>query len=176
MATLALIEEMTKEYAAAREKLADTVRTLTANVEKVKRQYMPVIKRQLGVAAARKLDLKNVLEDSKDLFVKPRTVIFHGIKVGFQKGKGKIEWDSDEQVLRLIEKYFPDMADVLIRTRKKPVKKALAALSVAELKRLGIAVEDTGDTVVIEATDSEIEKLVETLLKEKDEEDNEDAA
>lgn len=100
------------------------------------------------------------------MFDTPRTVVFYGIKVGLQKGKGAIEWDDDAQVVKLIEKHFPEQADVLIKTTKKPVKKALAQLTVAELKKLGIVVEETGDQVVIKSTDSEIDKLVNALLKE----------
>ena len=177
MATLGEIDTLAKDFADTRERLSETVQKLKDAQEALLRQYLPGIKKQVGIAAARKLALKNAIEDGKDLFVKPRTVIFHGIKVGLQKGKGKIEWDNDDQVLRLIEKYFPEQADVLIKTKKKPIKKALAALSAAELKKLGIEVEDTGDAVVIEPTDSQIEKLVEKLLKEKDDEaETEEAA
>ena len=89
----------------------------------------------------------------------------YGVKVGFEKGKGRIEWDDDDTVVRLIEKHFPEQADILIKTKKKPAKKALAQLSVAELKKLGVTVEETGDQVVIKSTDSEIDKLVTALLK-----------
>ncbi|MFB3926398.1 MAG: host-nuclease inhibitor Gam family protein [Syntrophales bacterium] len=179
MATLAEIEQMTKDFADSREKLAGTVRTLEDKIEALKRQYLPGIKKQVALAAAKKLDLRNAIEDSKDLFKRPRTVIFHGIKVGMKKGKGKIEFDKSEieRIVRLIEKHFPEQADVLIQTKKTPVKEALGNLTVAELKKLGIEVEDTGDSVVIKPTDSQIEKLVEALLKEKDDEaETEEAA
>jgi hypothetical protein len=178
MATLAEIEKMTKDYADSREKLSNTVRLLEDKIETLKRQYLPGIKTQVGIAAAKKLDLKNSIEDSRTLFTRPRTVIFHGIKVGLQKGKGKIEFEKEQidHIVRLIEKYFPEQAEVLIQTTKKPIKKALEGLSVAELKKLGIEIDDTGDAVVIKPTDSQIEKLVEKLLKEKDEETQEEEA
>jgi hypothetical protein len=112
------------------------------------------------------------------LFVRPRTIIFHGIKVGLQKGSGKIEYDKSEidRIVRLIEKHFPEQTEVLIQTKKAPIKKALANLSGAELKKLGIEIDDSTDAVVIKPTDSEIEKVVDRLLKEKDDEAQEDAA
>ena len=178
MATLAEIEKLTKDYADARERLSKTVRTLEDRIARLKRRYLPGIKAQVGVTAARKLDLKNAIEGSAVLFVRPRTIIFHGIKVGLQKGSGKIEYDKSEidRIVRLIEKHFPEQAEVLIQTKKAPIKKALANLSGAELKRLGIEIDDSTDAVVIKPTDSEIEKVVDRLLKEKDDEAAEDAA
>ena len=178
MATLIEIEKLTKEFADARGRLAGTVQDLEDKIETLKRQYLPGIKVQVAIAAENKLALKNAIEESKDLFQKPRTIIMHGIKVGLQKGNGKIEWDKDTtpRIVALIEKHFPDLAEVLIKTVKKPQKKALSGLSVADLKKLGLTGEDTGDAVVVEPTDSNIEKLVDKLLKEKDEEGEEEAA
>ena len=175
MATMEKIEKLTRNYADARERLAETVQALEDKIEAIKRQYLPGIKIQVGIAAQEKADLKAAIEDGKELFVRPRTVIISGIKVGLEKGKGRIDWDDNDTVVRLIEKHFSDQAEVLIQTKKKPVKKALANLSAAELKKLGIQVEDTGDQVVIKPTDSQIEKLVDKLLKEKDEETEEAA-
>lgn len=175
MATMEKIEKLTRNYADARERLAETVQALEDKIEAIKRQYLPGIKIQVGIAAQEKADLKAAIEDGKELFVRPRTVIISGIKVGLEKGKGRIDWDDNDTVVRLIEKHFPDQAEVLIQTKKKPVKKALANLSAGELKKLGIQVEDTGDQVVIKPTDSQIEKLVDKLLKEKDEETEEAA-
>lgn len=178
MPTLAEIEKLTKDYADARDNLSATVCALEEKVETLKRQYLPGIKRQVASAAEKRLALKNAIEDSQDLFIKPRTIIMHGIKVGFQKGKGKIEFDKSEadRIVKLIEKYFPERADDLIETKKTPIKKALNRLTVQELKKLGVQVDDTGDMVVIKPTDSQIEKLVDRLLKEKDEEEGEEAA
>jgi hypothetical protein len=169
MATLGQIETSTKSYADARDKLAATLQKLDDQIEALKRQFMPGIKTQVNIAKEMEAHLKAELEDSKGLFVKPRTLIMHGIKVGFEKGKGKIEFADSAQVVKLIEKNFSDQADVLIKTKKTPVKKALSGLSAAELEKLGIIVDDTGDAVVIKPVDSQIEKLVDKLLKEKDE-------
>ena len=43
-------------------------------------------------------DLRAALAASPELFVKPRTQIFHGIKVGFVKGKGKPVAPSPKEV------------------------------------------------------------------------------
>ncbi len=176
MATLGQIEQLTKEYADARGRLCKTMRDLHDTIESLKRQYLPGIKLQVSIAKEKKDCLKAAIEDSPALFEKPRTIIITGIKVGFEKGRGKIEWASDEVVVRLIKKHFPEQADILIKTTEKPLKKPLARLSVAELKRIGVTVEETGDVVYIKPVDSEVDKLVEALLEEDEKRTEEDAA
>jgi hypothetical protein len=172
MATLDQIDTRARKYADARDELAVSVQKLEDRIERLKRRYLTLIKKQVAVAAARKLDLKNAIEDSKDLFKRPRTIIMHGIKVGFAKGKGKIEYSKEdaERIVRLIEKCFPKQESTLIQIKKTPIKKALQNLTAADLKKLGITVEDAGDYVVIKPVDSQVEQLVDKLLKEKDEE------
>jgi hypothetical protein len=162
------IERLTKEFADARDRLASTVGGLEEKRESLERQYLPAIKVQVRKAKERQAELREAIEESSDLFRRPRAVIMHGIRVGYEKGKGKIGWEDTEQVVRLIEKHFPEQAEVLIQTKKKPLKKALSTLSVAELKRIGVTVEDTGDVVVIRPVDSEVDKIVAALLKGED--------
>jgi hypothetical protein len=165
------IEQLTKEYADARERLSGTVDALQGRMEALKRQYLPAIKVQVRKAKERQDALKTGIEKSAVLFKRPRTVIMHGISVGFEKGKGKIEWEDAGMVVRLIEKHFPEQAEVLIKTTKNPLKKALSTLSAVELKKIGITVEETGDVVVIRPVDSEVDKIVAALLKDDSEED-----
>jgi len=173
MATLGDIERLTKAFADGRGQLADRVRTLEHEITAIKRRRLQGIKNTVNAVLELQSSLKAALEDSRDLFVKPRTMIFHGVKIGFQKGKGKISWADDAQVVKLIRKHLPDQADVLVKTTEKPVKDALQQLSAADLKRIGVLVEETGDQVVIKSTDSEIDKFVDTLLKEDEPEKEE---
>jgi hypothetical protein len=136
---------------------------------------MPLIKKWVERAAAEQAILEALIKESPELFDKPRTIVLFGIKVGLGKGKGKIEWESASSVVRLIKKHFPEQADLLIKTTEKPLKKALAQLSVAELKKLGIQVDETDDQVIIKSVDSEIDKLVAKLLEEAGEIDEEAA-
>jgi methylthioribose-1-phosphate isomerase len=93
-------------------------------------------------------------------------VIFHGIKVGFAKGKGIITWDDDEKVATLIQRHLPEQYEVLVKTTRKPLKTPLKELSVADLKKIGCTVEETADYVVISPVDSEVDKLVSAMLKD----------
>lgn len=159
------IEPKAKAYSEARAKVVEIVTDLNAGIEALKRDSMPGLKRAIARAAEKHDQLKAIIEESPDLFVKPRTVVFHGVKIGYAKGKGGIAFDDAAQVIKLIRKHHPDAADTLIKTTETPVKDALAQLTVAELKKLGCKVVDASDAVVIKPTDSEVDKLVDVLLK-----------
>ncbi|MBI2313552.1 MAG: hypothetical protein HYU77_13715 [Betaproteobacteria bacterium] len=170
MSTLADIEALTKDYAVAREALSGAVSALEEEIAAAKRRYLPKIKRCVAAAADRRGALAAAIEDGCELFSKPRTQTFHGIRVGVMKGKGGLEWEDADRVVALIERHFPDQVELLIKVRKTPVKDALAQLSAADLKRIGVTIIETGDQLVIRPTDSEVDRLVEALLKDAEEE------
>ena len=164
--TLATIETLTKTFATAHDDLSKTVSELEDEVAFLKRKYLPVIRRKIGTAAQAKLTLHSAIEAAPHLFTQPRTQIFFGVKVGFQKSKGGLDWADADKTLALIRKTFGDDAGAYIRTTEAPDKKMLADLPAADLKKLAITILDTGDVVVIRPTDSELEKTVAALLKD----------
>jgi hypothetical protein len=168
--SLADIEKLTKEFADARDLLTSRVEALNDEIEQAKRQALRGIKTSVGKAAEAQARLLAALEKEPDLFEKPKSQVFHGIKIGYRKGSGKIEWEDDDQVVKLIKKNHPELADVLIKTTEKPLKKALQELDAAALKKLGVTVEDTGDVPFIKPVDGEVDKLVAALLKDAIEE------
>lgn len=171
MSTIAVIEAKTKAFADARAELADLVAELHAEIEAAKRRRLKRIRELVARAHERRAALQAAIEDAgPEAFAKPRTLVLHGIKVGYQKGKGMLEWESEDQVLKLLHKHFPDQVELLIRTTERPNKDALAQLPAADLKRLGITVSEAGDQVVIRPVDGEVDKLVDALLKDAEEE------
>lgn len=166
MTTLIDIEKSARKYADARDHLAGIVAALNDSIEALKRDHMKRLKKAVADAADHHDALKTLIEQAPELFVRPRTVVLHGIKLGYQKGKGKIEWDDPDQVVRLIKKYFPEQADVLIATSEKPAREALNGLTAAELKKLGISISEGGDAVFIKPADSAVDKMVDALLKD----------
>ncbi|MBI2882870.1 MAG: hypothetical protein HYY11_03020 [Candidatus Methylomirabilis oxyfera] len=164
--TISEIERLTKAYAEARAVLSERVGRLEAALQHSKRQALPGVKAALAKAAEADSRLRAAIESAPALFERPRTLILHGIKVGIVKAKGKLVWDDPDQVVALIRKHCPDQADVLIVVRETPSKPALAQLTAAELKRVGVRVIETGDEVLVQPTDSEVDKLVGALLRE----------
>lgn len=170
MSTLIDLERRAKSLANARAVLTGCVTALNDGIDALKRDAMPDIKAAVRGVADQHDKLKALIEENPELFTKPRTVVFHGIKFGYRKGTGGLEFEDEEQVVKLIRKHFPDQFDVLVKTKETPVKTALSGLTVAELKKLGVTVEATDDVVTITATDSAVDKLVKALLKSATEE------
>lgn len=154
-------------YAKAREVLAERFMRLEAEVQAIHNRFLPGIKGAAAVAVDAQARLSAQIAGHAELFVRPRTMTLHGIKLGYQKGKGKIIWGNEAKLLAAIRRNFAqDLADTLIAKEEHPVKDALAQLPADELKRLGVSVEGTGDQIIIKASDSEIDKLVARILKE----------
>lgn len=165
--TLASIEVLTTRYSTARKLLAQEVAELNDEIEALKRKRMGRIKQWLGRAADHYAALDHAIKASPQLFDKPKTQTFAGIKVGYRKGTGGIDWADDAKVVALIEKHFTKpQAELLIKTTKKPIAKALADLDVADLKKIGCTVEATGEVVFIKPTDSAVDKIINALMKE----------
>ena len=165
---LSEIEILAKQLADARLNLKEGLDELESEMAAIKKKFMPAIRRAVEKAAQRHESLRGAIEEAPELFQKPKTVIFHGIRLGYQKARGEIAWENTDQVIKLIKKNFPDQAETLIQVTEKPMKTALAQLSVADLKKIGVTVIETGDAVFIKPTDSEIDKLINALLKDEE--------
>jgi hypothetical protein len=178
MATLLEIEKATKHYADNRELLILRVQELHDQIEELKRKAFPAIKQAAVDTANAKSKLDTLIDGSRGLFGKPRSVIYSGVKVGLQKGKGGLDYDDEATVIRLIRKHLPEeQQEFLIRVTEKVNKKGLGEVDTATLKKIGVTVQGTGDVVLIKPVDSDVDKIVNAMLKAAagDEEEMEDA-
>lgn len=171
MATMKEVEELTKKYADSREALSAAVQAHEDEKRALARRNLVRIKRLLETAKERKSELALALVDSAELFVKPRTKAFHGVRVGMRKLEDRLEYDA-EQTVKLIRKHLEeDEFDRLVKTSYKPINDALAALPESVRKKIGVTLVPGEDEVTIKHTAGEIEKLVDALLAELPEEE-----
>lgn len=167
MASLTEIEQKTKHYADHRELLILRVQELHDRIEELKRECLPAIKEAAADAANAKSSLEALIDESRSLFGKPRSIIISGIKVGLQKGKGGLKYDDEATVIRLIRKHLPEeQHELLIKVKETVIKKALGDLDVTTLKKVSVTVQDTGDVVLVKPVDSDVDKIVNAMLKE----------
>lgn len=165
MSTLVEIEGATKKLAAARTTLQERVSALQEEIESARKRKLPGIKSAVTEVKEAESLLEQELLAAKSLFDEPRTIVVHGLRVGFAKGRGTITWADDASVIAKIEKLFaPKQAELLIKTVKKLRRKALNGLKAAELKQIGCVVQEAGDHVYIAPVDDAVEKLVKRLL------------
>lgn len=175
MATMQQIEAAAAMFAAERAKLTTVVMAFKAAIEQVKRAHLEGLKKQVGDAKATHAELTALIAQSPELFQKPRSVVFHGVKLGYVKGKGKMEIEDEPKTIALIRKHFPDQAEVLISVEEHASKKALEQLAAADLKKLGVLVTDAGDVVFAKDTTAEVDKLVAAFLKDDSDEEGADS-
>ena len=168
MATLDKIKEATKRYADNRELLSLRVANLHTEIEELKRKHMPEILEAASDTANARMAVDQMIDESRGVFVKPRSVIVSGIKVGLQKAKGTIEYDDVDAVIGRIEKVITDPVEQkkYVKTTKKLIAAGLEALPVHTLKRIGVNVIEAGDRVLVKPVNSDIDKLVTAMLKE----------
>lgn len=173
MATMQEIEQLAAKMAAVRDALTGTWMAQQEERAEVDRKYLPRLRKLTADFKASLANMVAAVSASPELFAKPRSVILHGIKAGFQKGKGKIEWEDDQKLIARIEKQFDEgEAELLIKTTKKPIASALSDLDIATLKKLGITVEETGDVAFVKLADGDVAKMIKALLKGGDEDES----
>ena len=156
---LSRIEKRTRQYADVRADLSALMAEITDRLNAVTRENLPLLKKLVARAAEKHADLTAALNAAPQLFEKPRTMVLHGIKVGFRKNEGRIEFDDPDDVVERIQEFLDD-PEPYLRTVIQPNKEALAALNGADLKRLGCRVVETSDSVVIKPVGDDIDKKI----------------
>lgn len=177
------LDQKTKLYHAAEDSLAEAIRAMEDEVDKITRRHMSVIKRRFEKAKEAYECLHTEIVSVPEFFTDPKTRTINGVTIGFAKEKGKVIIANVAATIKLIEKHFSkDEAEKLLKTTKKPIKKALQNLSGADLKKIAVEVTKTGDKAVIRLAASDVEKIITAFRKkymedaEQGEEEIEEAA
>jgi len=164
MATMQEIETRAKAHADARQKLKHLVFMLNHELEAVKRKRLARLRAAVAEATQTGDTLLALVAEAPDLFKRPKSQTLHGIKCGFKKEKGRIEFADPGQVIKLIRKHFPELAETLIVTTERPSKEAMNNLQTDQLKKIGVTVTADSDVAFIGSTDSDVDKIVNALL------------
>ncbi len=170
MSAIETISKRAEVYSTARQLLTEKVTAFNDGLAALRKDHIPGVKKAVARAVEAEAALRALIEANPDCFTKPKTQVFSGVKVGYQKGKGTISFEDADSVVARIKKHLPDQADVLFKLKETPVKDALAQLSATDLKKIGVTVSEAGDQVVIKPVDSEVDKMVDALLKDVGEE------
>ncbi len=166
---LEMIDKMAEEYSSALGELDDRAAIMKAELRKVQRRELPAMKRAADRAAKAREELKRAVKASPSLFNKPKTRELHGIKLGFQKQKGKVVFADEEATIKLMKKDLPkDQLELVLRVRESVHKPSVYDLDARSCKRYGITIEDDTDEVYIKQAVSKIEKLIEGWLDDEE--------
>lgn len=159
----ALALALSKQRAA----LSDLVATIDAEQRGVILRHRVALREVFGKTQGAQLALQAEIEANPELFVKPRTIVLHGVKVGYTKGKGRTVIIDEAKTIELIRKHLPEeQAGLLIRKVESVQKDALGQLTAAELKKIGVHVEAATDRVVLSYVDNAVDALITRLLED----------
>ena len=174
MSDMNTIEAACKAARDARHVLQIRAEALQDEITDAQRRKLPGIRSAVESVAQADALLLAALQEVPHLFAKPKSVVFHGLQVGYKKGSGKIEIGDADQVVKLIRKHFPDRFDDLVKVKETPIKAAIRNLTGGDLHKLGITAQSSGEVVFITDASSEVDKLVKALLKGAEAEQEED--
>ena len=159
------LENLTKKLAETRAPLKTKVSELLNRIAKAQSSLMPFIRKRADAVLDAEAVLKAAIETQPELFKRPKTHTFFGIKIGFRKQAGKLEYDDAVKVVELIKKHFPKKIATLTRNTIIPDKEALEKLTAKALKKIGVRVTSDTEVVFVKPVDGDIDKHVNALLK-----------
>lgn len=163
--TLADIEAACRDYAAARADLATWIAAVEAEVKKLKAGYREALIAGLAQHNTLREGLLTLLKVAPaELFAKPRTHEFHGLKVGREKGRGRLVFGLETaDVIKRIKDLFPDRVEGLIDTTERPNADNLKKLPADELAKLSGKIDGTDDQIVLRAVNSDVDRMIASL-------------
>lgn len=164
MSNLAEIEKLAGDYSASSKELQNEVAEMRTKIEDVKRFYLERLRPMAARTAQDRAILSAAIQQNPELFVRPRTFVLHGIKLGLQKQKGELEIADEATTIRLIRKLFPHEEEVLIQVKESVIKSALNSLPAGDLKKIGVTIGHDTDAVLIKNTVGDVEKFVSKMI------------
>ena len=171
--TLADIEQMTKDFADARNHMMAVGSAFNDDLEVVRQTHLPILTVAALECNQRMGVLYRCVEANQHLFAikGQKTKVFAGITVGLQKGKAKVTAlnggavDGAALFDRCAELDRDDTA-TLIKIDYSPRAAALNALADDELAALKLARVAGQDTPIVKPVDEAAAKIVDALIKE----------
>jgi len=159
------IERLCQDYAKLRGKLEKKIEVIEREREKILEAHRVELRLLSSAVSNAKLDLERQVGAARPLFIKPKTRVFHGIKVGFEKERDQVTYPEDEILIPRIESLLKSKAAGLIETTKRIIKDAFKRLPKAELQSLGVKYTNGADSVIVRPeSKSDVEKLASAYL------------
>ena len=175
--TMAQIEELTEEFAAARMEMMTHGEAFNSAMQAVRDEYAPMLRAFARVANTKAQRLYDAIDANRTLFENKgeRSKVFDGIKVGLQKGKATITAADGQPIngdalFEALNEQGDDEVfanpETYVETISKPIMAALATLSDDQLAALDLKRTHGADSVLVKPVDGDAAKIVDALIKE----------
>jgi len=166
MKTLSEIEVQTKKFAEANNQLASVIDEMETEINQIKKNYLKKLQPLADAVSIEKALLKEAIDESRLIFVRPKTYVFHGVKVGLQSSKSIIKVIDETKTIELIKKNLRDSAENMIKTSETIIKDTLKLLSDEELVKINCQKSPGVEMVLIKSNRDEVEKFIDAMIKE----------
>lgn len=165
VATMADLESTCRAIAQTNTDLAVKLADFQEELNALRRKHAPGVKAAQRQANTLWATLRTeVARMPASEFAKPRTRIFHGIKVGLQLSKKQLQLKhDDEETIRLLVEHFPQRVQELTTTTTALIRDALKSLQDAELALIGGSWRKQTDQVVATPVIDELKRLADAL-------------
>lgn len=161
----------------ARAALGDAARAYDKDLAATRDKHIPIVEPLIKDLRTHYDSLIELVRAAPDLFTKPKSIEHSGLRIGFRKGRGSVEFaDKDKlvkriQLLKSLKVLSKAEVDQIVTLKVSVKKSALARLDANVLKRLGVDVIAGQDAAFAEPIDTEVEKLLKQLFGDKDDAD-----
>jgi len=165
MTTQAQLTELAAAYSAAHAATRSLACAIQEAMDTMIETQRPGLERAVETETETHRALLGAVQDAPAEFERPRSVEYAGVKYGFAKLRGTLEWTDDEKVVAKIKKLFGEKeARQYIRVTEVPDRKALNKLRLQQLREIGVTVEDDSDVAFARPVDGDVSKLVKRFL------------
>ena len=164
--TLSEIGELCRDYACAREALEDTAEEIRNEQRAAVRRRLRGLKARVAEVSAARDALRQALAAAPQLFERPRTRAIEGVKVGYRKMPGRVEYADEAKVIARVRSRLSGREAELVRIKERLDLGALRKLDGRELAAIGARIVDVDDEIVIAAAADDLDKLVDALLED----------
>lgn len=128
--------------------------------------------------AVAKTSLQALIDAAPQLFRRPRSLTVDAVKCGYRKAEDVLDWDDEANVITRI-RALPEleaMAQVLIRTEEALNVGALAELTAAQRRMIGVRRIDGVDLSFISFGDTDVDRITKAVLADAMKRQGEDEA
>lgn len=166
--TLADIQQLTEDFADARNAMMAAGDALNVEMEALKQAHLPTLGHCAREATRRMNILYVALEHNRHLFATKgqKSKVFAGIKVGLNAGKAKVVSALSPEELHLLAFDVGLDPDSLVKAEYSLRQSALNALADDQLAALQLTRIEGTDSPLVKPIDEAAAKIVDALIKE----------
>lgn len=173
MITLATIEQETRDYAAVRRAALDQAAQIQSEIDAVREKHAKTLRRRVQRMTESHEALFERIAAAPALFPEgAKSIVVDGIKVGYQKGKVKLEIADESaaiSALQMIIEVGPlserEIAKAALKTTHKLSDAGLKKLSASQLDGMGVKLIPAVDSVLVMPQEDDATKAVDALIK-----------